>query len=138
MLRWRDERGFTLAQLLAGGAILGLALAAVGTIIERGLRHAYVSTHKTEVQQNARVALELMARESRETTAPLATATATTITFTHPDAGVVTYTIDGNNNLTRNNVVVIGSLQNLVLQPQLSLFVYRDVNDADLAAPVGT
>ena len=138
MASWRDERGFTLMELLAACAMLGLALAAVGTVAERGLRQAYISTHKTEVQQNARVALELMAREIRETTAPLTAATATSVTFTHPDVGVVTYTIDANNNLTRNGVAVIGNLRNLLLQPQLSLFVYRDVNDNVLASPVGT
>jgi type II secretory pathway pseudopilin PulG len=138
MAFWRDTRGFTLAQLLVACAMLGLALAAVGTVVEHGLRRAYIGTHKTEVQQNARVALELMAREIRETTAPLTAAAAASITFTHPDAGVVTYAIDANNNLTRNNVAIIGSLQNLLLQPQLSLFVYRDANDVALAAPVGT
>ena len=138
MKRWRDTRGFTLVDLLVAGGMLGLVLVAVGTVIERGLRQSYVGTHKAGVQQNARVALELMAREIRETTAPLTAATTTSITFTHPDAGVITYTIDGNNNLTRNNAPVIGGLQNSLLQPQLSLFVYRDVNDNALAAPVGT
>ena len=138
MTHWRDERGFTLVQLLIAGGMLGLALAGVGTVVERGLRQTYIDTHKTAAQQNARVALELMAREIRETTAPLTAATATSVTFTHPDAGVVTYAIDANNNLTRNNVAIIGSLQNLLRQPQLSLFVYGDVNDVDLAAPVGT
>ena len=138
MARWRDARGFTMIELLVMCAILGLALAAVTAVVARGMRQVYIGTHKTEVQQNARVALELMAREIRETTAPLTAATATSITFTHPDAGVVTYTIDANNNLTRNGVAVIGNLRNLLLQPQLSLLVYRDVNDNVLASPVGT
>src|SRR5437016_957495 len=110
MARWRDAQGFTVVELLVMCAILGLALAAVTTVIERGMRQVYIGTHKTEVQQNARVALELMAREIRETTVPLAAATATSITFTHPDAGAVTYAIDANNNLTRNNIPVIGGL----------------------------
>jgi type II secretory pathway pseudopilin PulG len=138
MARLRDTRGFTVVELLVMCAILGLALAAVTTVIERGMRQAYIGTHKTEVQSNARVALELMAREIRETTVPLTAATATSITFTHPDAGAVTYTIDANNNLTRNNAAVIGGLRNLLFQPQLSLFVYLDVNDNVLASPVGT
>ena len=75
MIRWRDERGFTLVQLLVACGMLGLALAAVGTVVERGLRHTYISTHKTEVQQNARVALERMAREIRENPFGIAVAT---------------------------------------------------------------
>ena len=131
----RDQRGFTLAELLVACAMLGLALAAATIVLERGVRQSYIGTHKSEVQQNARAALERMAREIRETTAPLTAATATSITFTHPDDGAITYTIDENNNLTRNNTPVIGGLRNLLLQPQLSLFVYRDVNDA---SPVAT
>jgi hypothetical protein len=143
MAWWRDERGYTLAQFLMASATLGLALAAVGSVIQYGLRQTYVSTHKTEVQQNARVALERMAREIRETTVPLTAATSTSITFTHPTDGVILYTIDGNNNLTRKQgaadpVAVVGGLRNLVLAPQLPLFAYSDVNDNVLAAPVGT
>ena len=139
MARLRDTRGFTVVELLVMCAILGLALAAVTTVIERGMRQAYIGTHKTEVQSNARVALELMAREIRETTVPLAAATATSITFTHPTDGPITYKIDdATNNLTRNDVPVIGGLRNLLLQPQLSLFVYLDVNDTVLGSPVGT
>jgi hypothetical protein len=138
MARWRDERGFTLAQFLVASATLGLALAAVGTVIQSGLRQTYVGTHKSGVQQNTRVALDLMAREIRETTVPLTAATASSITFTHPTDGVISYTIDANNNLTRNNVPIIGGLRNLVLAPQLPLFGYWDANDNVLASPVGT
>src|SRR5262249_61755946 len=104
MAWWRDERGFTLAQILIACALLGLALAAVTIVVERGVRQASITTYKSEVQQNARVALEMMAREIRESTAALTAATASSITFTHPTDGVITYTIDGSNALTRNGV----------------------------------
>jgi type II secretory pathway pseudopilin PulG len=138
MAWWRDERGFTLAQILIACALLGLALAAVAIVVERGVRQASITTYKSEVQQNARVALEMMAREIRESRDALTAATASSITFTDPLGAVITYTIDGTNALTRNGVAVIGGLRNLVTQPQLPLFAYRDVNDAVLASPVGT
>ncbi len=137
MAGWRDARGFTLVQALVACAMLGLTLAAVGTVIEVGLRQGYIGTHVNEAQQNARWALELMTREIRETTLPLSAAAPTSLTFTHPDAGVVTYAIDGTNTLTRNGVAIVGNLQNLVVNPPLPLFTYRDVNENILAAPVG-
>jgi Tfp pilus assembly protein PilW len=137
MAWWRDARGFTLAQVLVACALVGFVLAAVGTVIERGLRQTYVDTHMSNAQQGTRVALELMTREIRETTAPLTAATTTSLTFTHPDAGVVTYTIDGTNTLTRNGVAIVGNLQNLAVNPPLPLFTYSDVNENALAAPVG-
>jgi type II secretory pathway component PulJ len=135
---WRDERGFTLAELLTAFAMLALVLAGV-VIIQQDTLQAYVAgSNKTEVQQNARVALERMAREIRESTAPLTTATANSITFTHPTEGAITYTIDGAKNLTRNGAPIIGGVQNLILSPALSLFVYRDANDAAGASAANT
>jgi prepilin-type N-terminal cleavage/methylation domain-containing protein len=65
MTPWKSEKGFTLAELLVGLAVLGLVMASVVTIQQSGLR-AYVSgSNRVEVQQNARVALERMAREIR-------------------------------------------------------------------------
>ena len=140
MAGWRDERGFTLTELLTVLAVLALVLAAVVTI-QQGALQAYVTgSNKTEVQQNARVALERMAREIRESTAPLTTATANSITFTHPDDGAITYTIDSlTNNLTRNGVPVTGGVRNLIVSPApLPLFVYRDANDATGASAANT
>ena len=137
MAWWRDARGFTFTQVLVACAMLGLALAAVGAVFDRGVRQASLDTHVTKAQQNARTALELMSREIRETTAPLTAATTTSLTFTHPDAGVVTYTIDGTSTLTRNGVAIVGNLQNLSVNPPLPIFTYRDVNENVLAAPIG-
>jgi prepilin-type N-terminal cleavage/methylation domain-containing protein len=109
---WRDERGFTLAELLTAFAILGLVLAAVVTIQQASINAIVLGTTKAAMQQNARAALERMAREVRETTAALTVATAGTITFTHPDDGVVTYTLSGTN-LRRNGTTYIRGVQTL-------------------------
>src|SRR5438552_8246954 len=131
---WLDERGFTLAELLTALAMLATVLAAV-VMIENGTLQAYVvGSNKTEVQQNARVALERMAREIRQTSAALTVATVTNLGFVDQDTGATTYWLNGTA-LTRTSggadAVVIGAVQALT-------FTYRDVNNNVLAAPVGT
>jgi len=136
---WRDERGFTLIELLVALAVLAFVLAAV-TTIHQGVLQAYVAgSNKAEVQQNARVALELMARELRQTPTPLTAASATSLTLVDQDTGnPVIYALTGdapNAALVRTSggvdEVVVGRVQALV-------FAYRDVNNNVLGAPVGT
>jgi prepilin-type N-terminal cleavage/methylation domain-containing protein len=140
---WRDERGFTLAELLTALAMVATVLAAA-VMIESGALQAYVTgSNKTEVQQNARVALERMAREIRQaTTNPgtgqpgLTVATATSLSFYDQNTGLTTYVLNGTT-LTRtaNGVdeVIIGRVQ---VPP--SQFAYRDINDTVLGVPVAT
>jgi prepilin-type N-terminal cleavage/methylation domain-containing protein len=118
---WRDERGFTLAELLTALAVLALVLAAVVTVQRATFSAFLIGSNKSAMQQSARVALERMARELRESTGALTTATATTIAFTHQDLAApnnsVTYTVVGTNLMRTEGgnpaQVFIGGVQSL-------------------------
>ena len=87
-MRWtrvmRDERGFTLAELLTAMAVLGLLLAGLFLTLQQGQSAYLYGAGRAEVQQNARVALERMLRELRDASS-VATASANDIKFTFLD-----------------------------------------------------
>jgi prepilin-type N-terminal cleavage/methylation domain-containing protein len=130
MATWRNQNGFTIPELLVAVAMLGLLLAAV-LLIHQGTLQAYVSNStRTETQQNARFALDRMAREIRQASA-VTTAATNSITFTAQDGvTVVTYALTGTN-LTRNSQTVVGGVVALT-------FVYRSASDATGATAVNT
>jgi prepilin-type N-terminal cleavage/methylation domain-containing protein len=61
----RDQRGFTLTELLVVATVLGMILAGVVLIQMQGQQAYLVGSHRVEVQQNNRAALELMVRDLR-------------------------------------------------------------------------
>lgn len=77
----RDQRGFTLTELLVVAAVLGLILAAVVLVQQRGQEAYLFGSHRVEVQQNNRAALELMVRELRSAQSITAIPNAADLTF---------------------------------------------------------
>jgi prepilin-type N-terminal cleavage/methylation domain-containing protein len=77
----RDQRGFTLSELLVVATVLGLILAGVVTIQQQGQRAYLFGSHRVEVQQNGRSALELIVRELRSAQSVTTLGSASDLTF---------------------------------------------------------
>jgi prepilin-type N-terminal cleavage/methylation domain-containing protein len=77
----KDQRGFTLTELLVVATVLGMILAGVLVIQMQGQQAYLVGSHRVEVQQNNRAALELMVRELRSAESVTTLGSATDLTF---------------------------------------------------------
>ncbi len=77
----RDQRGFTLTELLVVTAALGTILAGVVVIQQRGQEAYLFGSHRVEVQQNNLSALELMVRDLLSAKSVTAIPSATNLTF---------------------------------------------------------
>ncbi|MBI2526262.1 MAG: prepilin-type N-terminal cleavage/methylation domain-containing protein [Candidatus Rokubacteria bacterium] len=114
----RDQRGFTLTELLVVTAVLAVVLGAVILIQQKGQEAYIMGSNRVETQQNARVALELMTRELRSATAVTAIPSGTDMTFADQNGVSVRYQVTGGN-LTRTaagtTTTLIGGVQALTL-----------------------
>jgi Tfp pilus assembly protein PilW len=124
-----SEAGFTLAELLLGCAIAGLAMAGLVAIQQQGQFAYLMGSSRIETQQNARVALDLMTRELRTASAVTAMTSATDVSFAWKDAADVQhgirYQLSGTD-LTRSDdqvdggrpMTLIGGVQALTMTYQ--------------------
>lgn len=112
----RNQRGFSLAELLVVMALTGLVLAGVFAIQQRGTSSYLMGASRVEVQQNARTALELMIRELRSAESVTTLASATDITFVDVTGATVRYRLTGttlNRTVAGVGGVLIGGVQSL-------------------------
>ena len=77
----RDQRGFTLTELLVVATVLGMILAGVVLMQMQGQQAYLVGSHRVEVQQNNRAALELMVRDIRSAASVTTLGSATDLTL---------------------------------------------------------
>jgi prepilin-type N-terminal cleavage/methylation domain-containing protein len=91
----RDQRGFTLTELLIVVAILGMMLAGIVSVQMQGQQAYLIGSHRVEAQQNGRIALELMTRELRSATSVTAIPSATDMSFVDENGTPVRYWLAG-------------------------------------------
>lgn len=81
----RNQSGFTLAEMLVAMAVIGFVLGGILLLQQQGQQAYLFGSNRVEVQQNARVALERMARDLRAATS-ISTAAATNLVFVSKDS----------------------------------------------------
>jgi prepilin-type N-terminal cleavage/methylation domain-containing protein len=91
----RDQRGFSLAELLLVVAVLGLMLTGIALVQMQGQTSYLIGSHRVEAQQNGRVALELMARELRSAQSVTAIPSSTDMTFVDENGNSIQYSLSG-------------------------------------------
>lgn len=122
----RNERGFSLAELLVAIAVLGFVMAGILALQQSGQLAYLTGAARVEVQQNARVALDLVMSELRSALSITAAANCNNaasgtddITFVTQDNAIVRYRRNGTD-LERIEggvtTVVIGGLQSLQIR----------------------
>lgn len=130
-----NERGFTLAELLVGCAVVGLLMLGLFLTLQQGQSAYLFGSARAEVQQNARVALNRIAEELRtgQTVTALGT---TTITFQFVDDGgnpvTVQYSVVGTD-IRRNQTAPVPAAaqpETLVGGVTSLTFTAFDQNDA--------
>jgi len=127
----RDQRGFTLTELMVVAAVLGMILAAVVLVQQQGQQAYIFGSHRVEVQQNNRAALELMVRELRSATSVTAVPSATNLTFVDENSNTIQYQISGA--ILNRTVTVAGTATTTPLiggVQTLALAYYSDWNGA--------
>ena len=129
----RDQRGFTLTELMVVAAVLGMILAAVVLVQQQGQQAYIFGSHRVEVQQNNRAALELMVRELRSATSVTAVPSATNLTFLDENGNTIQYQISG---AILNRTVTVAATATTTTTPliggvqTLALAYYSDWNGA--------
>jgi prepilin-type N-terminal cleavage/methylation domain-containing protein len=127
----RDQRGFTLTELLVVTAVLGMILGAVVLIQQQGQQAYIFGSHRVEVQQNNRAALELMVRELRSAQSVTAIPSATNLTFVDENSNTIQYQISGA--ILNRTVTVAGTATTTPLiggVQTLAVAYYSDWNGA--------
>lgn len=161
----RDQRGYTVAEMLVTAAVIGFIMAGLLSLLVSGQQSYTTGAGRAEAQQNARLVVERMIRELRTAGHdPLGTATFAAVTALGAGTGFVirndwngsgaidaavattvdnvqhgeqiTYTFAGTT-LTRQESVVDAAAVTVTDRISSFTLTYRDADDTVVATPSG-
>jgi prepilin-type N-terminal cleavage/methylation domain-containing protein len=92
---FREQRGFTLAELLVVTAIIGMVMGAIFTLQQQGQQAYLLGSNRIEAQQNARVALDLITRDLRTALSVTSIPSGQDITFVDENGNSIRYSLSG-------------------------------------------
>jgi prepilin-type N-terminal cleavage/methylation domain-containing protein len=122
-----SEDGFSLAELLVVAAVVGMLMAGITTLYRQGVEAYVAGSNRVETQQNARVTIELMARELRTARSVTTVTSATNLTFVNQDGVTIQYALSGTT-LNRTQAGVTRVLSGGVESLSITCFSAFDVS----------
>lgn len=135
--RVRDQRGYTLAELLVAIAVVGLLMSGLFLTLREGQTAYQYGSTRVEVQQNARVALARIMRELRAARS-FTTTSATDVKFKFLDDTGTNIEVEyllGGTNLQRNQTGAAGQPETLIGGVQSLAITYFDVSNVVTTTP---
>ena len=127
----KNQKGFSLIEMMVVVFILGLIILALVTFFTGGIKSWVAGQSQLEAQRNARQAMDRMVREIREAS-EVTTKNDTKIIFDTPWVTEITYELLSNT-INRNNIPLINNVSNLDFDyPSLSkvhILLEVDVDD---------
>jgi len=111
----KQQRGFSLIELMVVVVILGIIVLGLVTFFTGGAKSWVAGQSQLEAQRNARQAMDRMVREIREADYVASTSISDDIDFHTPFVGSISYSLSvSGGDLKRDDIPMINNVQSLV------------------------
>jgi prepilin-type N-terminal cleavage/methylation domain-containing protein len=109
----KQQRGFSLIELMVVVVILGIIVLGLVTFFTGGVKSWVAGQSQLEAQRNARWVMDRMVREIREADYIENSSTSSYIDFHTPFSGTISYSLLGGSDLKRGSNTMISNVQSL-------------------------
>jgi type II secretory pathway pseudopilin PulG len=132
--------GITLIELVITMVLIGIIAYIVATALSTGIKAYFVTDLRKEALDQARIAMERMAREIRNVrdNTSITAADADTFTFTDTDGTLITFELSGTNLMRNTNTLSVGisSLAGAPFTTGIFAYVMADGTITQTPAPL--